>query len=308
MDKPFKTYEELLSLMETRGLKTDSRTRLILEREGYYAVVNGYKDLFIDKEAKQAASGDDRFKAGSEFIEIYALFVMDRHLRNTLFRYITHAEATLKSVCTYEFCCVHKDNNEAYLDKASYRKDGKYASYIPTLIGEFMRILGRNGKPQRRKKPYLTHYIQEHDNVPLWVIMNNLDLGQAFRFYDYQPEAIRFKVSQRFQELYSETHFDKKRITHKDLRLAFDHIKDFRNKCAHDERLYCAKADKSKSTSFKDVISDLQLVLTDKQYRCLIKSIANIVTETHTMIHTIDTHDILNAMGYASIDELTLGR
>ncbi len=150
--------------------------------------------------------------------------------RNILFRYITLAEATLKSITTYEFCEAHKDNNEAYLDRGSYNPDGKYPDCIPTLIGEMNRILGRTSKP-KRNKPYLDHHANKHDNAPLWVTMNNLDLDKAFRFYDYLPKSIRFSIARRFQALYAETHFEDKRITHKDLKNAFDHIKDFKNRC-----------------------------------------------------------------------------
>lgn len=150
--------------------------------------------------------------------------------RNILFRYITLADATLKSITTYEFCEAHKDNNEAYLDRGSYNPDGKYPDCIPTLIGEMNRILGRTSKP-KRNKPYLDHHANKHDNTPLWVTMNNLDLDKAFRFYDYLPKSIRFSIARRFQALYAETHFEDKRITHKDLKNAFDHIKDFRNRC-----------------------------------------------------------------------------
>lgn len=303
MDKPFKTHSELIALMNSRGLKTDRRTDFILKREGYYAVVNGYKDLFIDSSAKQSAGGEDRFKEGAEFAELYSLFVMDRHLRNVLFRYITLAEATLKSVATYEFCAVHKDNNEAYLDQTSYRSDGNYPELIPTLIGEMNSILGRKKKP-RRNKPYLDHYISKHDNVPLWVIMNNLDLGQAFRFFDYLPESNRFAIARSFQALYAETHPEQKRITHKEIKNAFDHIKDFRNRCAHDERLYCARIDKSKSTTFKDVTEDLELVLTAQQFNCLTSDIAAIVKDAGTAIHSVELNDILTLMGYSSFDEI----
>ena len=88
--------------------------------------------------------------------------------RNILFRYITLAEATLKSITTYEFCAAHNDNNEAYLDRGSYNSDGKYPDYIPTLIGEMSRIFGRISKP-KRNKPYLDHHANKHNNAPLWV-------------------------------------------------------------------------------------------------------------------------------------------
>ena len=43
MDKPFKTIEEQVELLEARGVATDDDTPEVLLREGYYSVVNGYK-------------------------------------------------------------------------------------------------------------------------------------------------------------------------------------------------------------------------------------------------------------------------
>ncbi len=43
MDKPFKTIEEQIELIESRGMMTDENTPGILLREGYYSVINGYK-------------------------------------------------------------------------------------------------------------------------------------------------------------------------------------------------------------------------------------------------------------------------
>lgn len=69
MDKPFKTYGGLIRLMAARGLDTGPKAMFILEHEGYYPVVNGYKDLFL--------AGQDRFRPGATLDEVYALFVMD---------------------------------------------------------------------------------------------------------------------------------------------------------------------------------------------------------------------------------------
>lgn len=72
MDKPFRTHDELICIMNARGLKADNRTKFILEREGYYAVVNGHKDLFIDSDAKQSAKGEDRYKDGTYSDSVFA--------------------------------------------------------------------------------------------------------------------------------------------------------------------------------------------------------------------------------------------
>lgn len=80
MDKPFKTIEEQVELLEARGVATDDGTPEVLLREGYYSVVNGYKEPFIDKEKSESAK-DDRYLPGTSFADIYALFMFDRELR-----------------------------------------------------------------------------------------------------------------------------------------------------------------------------------------------------------------------------------
>ena len=47
MDKPFKTIEEQVELLEARGVATDDCTPEVLLREGYYSVVNGYKEPWV---------------------------------------------------------------------------------------------------------------------------------------------------------------------------------------------------------------------------------------------------------------------
>ena len=75
MDKPFKTYRQQLTILRGRNLviKDGSKAIQILKNEGYYNIINGYKDIFLDMpQTKQY--GDDRYKAGTTFEHIYALY------------------------------------------------------------------------------------------------------------------------------------------------------------------------------------------------------------------------------------------
>lgn len=298
MDKPFRTYEQLTDIMIDRGLNPGSHARTILEREGYYPVVNGYRDLFI-------ADGE-RYKAGATLDEVYALFVMDRRLRAVLFRHIALAEGVLKSVSCYEFCSRHQEDNEAYLDPASYRTDRRYRNMVVKFINDVNVMLGRDPKrPPSFTKDYLDHYKDMHDNVPLWVTMNSLSLGQAFKFYTFLDESTRFAIAQRFQEMHREARGDRaRRITHESLRKSYDHIKDFRNICAHDERLFCARVDKSKSTNFRRLMADMYAVLTVDQCDSLYSGIAGCLDFAKSRIETIGERDILRQMGYDSRAEI----
>ena len=102
MHKPFMTVSDQVELLSRRGLKTDSRTAWVLEREGYYSVINGYKGPFLDTKQTQEA-GDDRYRDGTSFNDVYTLYIFDRNLRFLLFRMTTLAEAILKTVCSHEF-------------------------------------------------------------------------------------------------------------------------------------------------------------------------------------------------------------
>lgn len=62
MDKPFKTYRQQLTILRGRNLviKDGSKAIQILKNEGYYNIINGYKDIFLDMpQTKQY--GDDRY-------------------------------------------------------------------------------------------------------------------------------------------------------------------------------------------------------------------------------------------------------
>ncbi len=59
MQKPFKSIDEQIDLLASRGIEIDTDAESILMRNGYYPIVNGYKEQFIDRKAT-ANCGDDR--------------------------------------------------------------------------------------------------------------------------------------------------------------------------------------------------------------------------------------------------------
>lgn len=124
MAKEFKTIGELVLLLESRGVKTDEDTPVILKRESYYAIVNGYKDPFLDREAMQA-SPSDVYKAGTTFGQLYDLYCFDRDMRGALLPYLMEAEM-----------CKNEDNRAG---DTSQRCGNSPAVYVS---GRFVPILG----------------------------------------------------------------------------------------------------------------------------------------------------------------------
>ena len=62
-DKSYKSYRQQLNILRSRGMvigkgPQGSRVMRILERENYYNVINGYKELFLA--SKATATADEK--------------------------------------------------------------------------------------------------------------------------------------------------------------------------------------------------------------------------------------------------------
>ncbi len=54
MEKIFKTIDEQIQLLQSRNLHIEDKeiAKEILLNNNYYYLINGYKDLFLDKKSK----------------------------------------------------------------------------------------------------------------------------------------------------------------------------------------------------------------------------------------------------------------
>ncbi len=298
MDKPFKTISEQISILESRGLSVGSDAQIILEREGYYPVINGYKDPFLEIKS-------DKFIKGVSFNDIYRLFAFDRKLRVTMFSYFAKAEATFKTVCSYAFAQRHQDDGSAYLKRDNYSEEPWCQKGINDLIDDFDKIIGyQEDGNLRTKKQYIAHYVINHDCVPIWVLANYLSLGQIFKFYCFQKESIRNEIAKSFSKLYMESHKNRLKISQRRLRLAYDHIKDFRNICAHDERLYCARVSPSKDTNLLGVLTDLSIVMTSVDTTNMIKQVMQLMLDLNSAIDSKYSEKVFDSMGISDFKRL----
>lgn len=266
MPKDFKTIKELIEILKSRGVATDSDTATALKRESYYAIVNGYKDPFLDRDAMQRSSGDV-YKPGTTFANIYDLFLYDRMLRRAVMPYLMAAETTVKSAVVYAFC----ERNQGMLD---YLDGSRYVSGRDMLVPEgfkgnkfrerdknlarLLKKLGDKNKPDQYSKEYAIHYVERYGGIPLWVLQNDLTFGNISHFYQLQKRGIQNTTCRIVSELKGSG----QRIGARDLLNALSILVGFRNICAHDERLYCARV---MGHGFDHMLDALTLVLPQKE-------------------------------------------
>ena len=71
MEKEFKTIDEQIELLQSRNLHIENKNiaRKILLKNNYYYLINGYKDIFLNKNSKE-----EKFANETTLEEIYSLY------------------------------------------------------------------------------------------------------------------------------------------------------------------------------------------------------------------------------------------
>lgn len=278
MAKEFKTFAQLIELLESRGVATDAATVDCLRRESYYAVVNGYKAPFLDKNAGQSTSCDV-FREGTSFKNIYDLFLFDRELRQLTFSYLARAEAVLKNAVVYSFCDQYR-TSDAYLNRANYvePKDmlvpkafrGNKKKQHSKRLADLVNILKDKLADEQRMRPFVRHYLNKYGAVPLWVLQNDLTFGNISHFYQLQKRGVQNTAC----KLIGQTANRNQRLEPLVLLRVFQVLSGYRNICAHDERLYCAVV---RGARFSDMYSLLCRVLTDDETKAMLDDLGELV-------------------------------
>jgi abortive infection bacteriophage resistance protein len=308
MSKPFKTIDELVDIMESRGICTDVDTRCLLMSESYYAIINGYKAPFLDKKAMEK-SAEDIYLDGTTFAEIHSLFSFDRELRHITFAAIIKAEAIMKSATVYAFseAC---PSQGAYLDRTNYTnpddmlvpkgfKGNKAHQYHVNMAG-LLSTLSNKLIPDKTSRAFIKHYVNAHGSVPLWVLSNDLTFGNMAHFYQLLPRQVQNRACKIIVSIH-EHHNSDIRIQPIELLAAYNVLKDFRNICAHDERLYCARPARSGAVDYSTMARQLRKTLPSEQFQAYWNSVFELFKQYQNKFSIADPLQIFREMGFAAV-------
>lgn len=243
-----------IQLLNNRKMSTDEDTQRVLLRHGYYAIINGYKDPFLDKRQSKA-KGEDVYKKGTTFNQLYNLYKYDVRLRNLSLLYIAEIESIIKTALAYVFSKNHQED-WAYLNPENFSNDRE--ANLLNLIG----ILKDRSQDSSYVGNDVLHYRENHSCVPLWVLSNSLTLGNIWHFYNHLKLSDKNEVCKHIATNAGHgTYLDPIKIQD-----SIEIILKFRNACAHNERLYCKKLGKQNSIGYANLISATSLFLQQEEF------------------------------------------
>lgn len=218
MAKPFQTYDDLLIFLQNEKnliIENTDYARHILAKTSYFPLITGYKDTF-----KNPTTG--KYMDGTTFEDIYRLYQFDNELRSIFLKYMLIAERSIKSSLAYHFSATYGENQTEYLSLSHYMPTASMQHGIQKLLHVFHYQLSH-----KNEHDYINHYKTKHHNVPLWIMVQVLTIGQLSHMFDYLKASVPIKVCNDFQK-----------IRRKDMHSFLSIMTKHRNVCAHGERFF----------------------------------------------------------------------
>ena len=298
MEKEFKTIEEQIEILKNRNLIVDEiQAKKVFKENNYYYVINGYKDLFIDK-----SKSEETYIQNVNLNEIYSLYKFDIDLRIIFLQYILLLERKLDTYIAYEFS--KKYGHKDYLMEKNFdntkKNNIKIAKLIHDINTNMMEQLNNGNK-------MLKHYINQYGYVPLWVLIRILTFGQVSKFYALMKQTDQNIIAKNFL------------VREKNLKIYINNLAIIRNICAHDEKLFDIRLKKSISMTdthikynlslknvkycngFKDLFSIVIIfkeLLEEDEFEDFYKGVIKFIERLEKNIHSIKFENILNKMGF----------
>lgn len=299
MEKEFKTIEEQIEILKSRNITVNDYNRIyqILTKNNYYYLINGYKDLFLDKTSKE-----EKYIDNTKIEEIYAIYNFDKNIKFNFLKYILLIENEVNTYIAYEFSKSYGHKN--YLIPRNFDNTNSKSPLIQKFINDINLEIQYQ---YRNSNEMITHYLDNYNYIPLWVLVRILSFGKISKFYSLMKQKEQNAISRKYNLMPHE------------FKVVLHNLTLIRNICAHDEKLYDIKMKnrifstiyhKKLEITIKNgnyqyatrdlfsIVISLKLLLEENEFRDFYKGIIKAIHNLQKNITTINKKKILVMMGF----------
>ena len=216
MSTTFLDYNAQIKNLKKQNLIIDNESTSIeiLSKISYYGLINGYKNVFKDPVT-------NKYITGTTFNDIYQMYLYDAALREIFLKYILIVERHIKSSISYHFSELYGNGMADYQNFSNY-DFGNHKTQVQKLFQKINnKISGKNASPQ------IKYHLSLYHDVPIWVLMTDLTLGETATIYRFLKGTCKTAVCNDFHH-----------IGRADLGKMLILLTKSRNICAHGNRLF----------------------------------------------------------------------
>ena len=223
MNKTFKTLDEQIQILQSKGLVVDDidYAREILLRENYF-FVSGYRHLLLKSPESH------KFITNTNFRELYGIFNFDRQIRNIIFKNILIIENNIKSIIAYNLSKSFGIKEKNYLNAKNFTHDSDRVRQVNDLLKKMKRQIRVNGGQHAAT----SHYISNYGYIPPWIVVKVLSFGIVSELYG----ILKVENQKEIAEIFN--------VNYQDLGSYLMLLSNYRNLCAHEDVVFEHKTQK----------------------------------------------------------------
>lgn len=256
--RDFKTIDEQIGLLKSRDLifLNEETAKINLLRYGYYEIINAYKDFILEEK------DPDVYKKGETFEHMFELYKLDKSLKNAILKSTLNFELSIKTALAYVLSKNYGVIDNKYLNREYYnlgKKNKKGMYQLDSLFIKFQYIIDDNLQPFK-------HYKKDHGHTPPWILFKGCTFGNIKHFYNLQKSDIKDEVT----SIMMGNSIEIVRSV-PEIKVFFSELLNltynFRNRAAHNGRIYNYKPKKSYISYFKIFHNNEYVNIDEAQYR-----------------------------------------
>ncbi|MFR4583228.1 Abi family protein [Clostridium cadaveris] len=238
MSKDFLTYNQQMKYLRDKKEIECGQTndKIILCRNGYFNLVNGYKEPFIN-----GSNGcSHKYLNGTSIKEIYQVKKFDDELRMLLLKYITKVEEEVRTLVGYKFDEVNNKGKIEWYSVNAYDTSRETQKIVKVISDSFQEI-------NRSEQKYIKHYFDKYKYVPTWILVKVIKFSTFISFVEFSKKDVKRSIC----DLYG--------IKDKNgkgdfilLKGSLHWLRKIRNSCAHNERVYGIKREGTRIKTIYD--------------------------------------------------------
>lgn len=183
-DKPFKTYDEQIELLKSRGLIIEDYEFALhaLNTISYYDLINRYQRYFMPD--------GEKFIDNTRIELLYSFSLFDKSIQSFILKYSMFIENIFKTKLAYTLAKDFGASESEYLSAAKYRQSYQNPNGTLTFNSIFLECKKTILDPKITNNPTL-YYYKKHNHIPPWILLKNLSFSNAINLFKLLKDTQR---------------------------------------------------------------------------------------------------------------------
>lgn len=183
-DKPFKTYDEQIELLKSRGLIIEDYEFALhaLNTISYYDLINRYQRYFMPD--------GEKFIDNTRIELLYSFSLFDKSIQSFILKYSMFIENIFKTKLAYILAKDFGAKESEYLSAAKYRQSYQNPNGTLTFNSISLECEKTILDSKITNNPTL-YYHENHNHIPPWILLKNLSFSNAINLFKLLKDTQR---------------------------------------------------------------------------------------------------------------------